>query len=117
MAGVPHQRLAALETHRLGDPARTLDVVDDLRAGIARQDVGGEQHQLAVGIDDLAVLGHHAEAVAVAIEGQAQFGVGLAQGAPQVFEVLRLGRIGVMVGEVAVDLAVQGRHRASHATE
>ena len=40
--------------------------------GIARQHVGGKQHQLAVRIDDLAVFGDHAEPVAVAVEGQAQ---------------------------------------------
>jgi hypothetical protein len=60
-----------------GPEAGAFDVVDDLAARNAAEHVGGEQHQLAVGEDDLAVLGDHAEAVAVAVEGQADLGVGV----------------------------------------
>ena len=41
----------------------------------------GEQHQLAVGIDDVAVFGDHAQTVAVAVEGQADFCIAVLQGA------------------------------------
>ena len=63
----------------LADPrreiARALHVEDDLGARLPREHVGGEQHQLPVGVDDVAVLGDHAEPVAVAVERQAELGV------------------------------------------
>ena len=54
---------------------RALHVVHDHRAGIAIQHVGGEQHQQPVGVDDLALAGDHAQAVAVAVEGDAEVGI------------------------------------------
>ena len=72
-----------------------------------RQDVLREQHDLPVGIDDLAVLGHHPETVAVAVEGQAEFGIGLAQAADQVLQILRVRGVRVVVREGAVDVAEQ----------
>ena len=56
--------------------ARGLDVVDDLAPGLRAEHVGGEQHQLPVGVDDAAVLGDDAEPVAVAVEREAELGVG-----------------------------------------
>ena len=82
---------------------------------MARQHVFGEQHQLAVGVDDLAILGDDAQAVAVAVEGQADFRRTIAQGADQVLQVFRMGRIGVVIGEVAVDFAEQLFDFAAHA--
>ena len=87
--------------------AGALHVVHDHRARVAFQHVGGEQHQQAVGEDDLAFLGHHAQAVAVAIEGQAQVGIEALDRLDQVLEVVRLAGIGMVVGEGAVDLAEQ----------
>jgi hypothetical protein len=49
VAGVPHQRHAAVLFDPRGQQAGAFDVVNDLAAGHARQHVGGEQHQLAVG--------------------------------------------------------------------
>jgi hypothetical protein len=43
--------------------------------GLRLEHVGGEQHQQAVGEDVLAVAGDHAQAVAVAVEGDAEVGV------------------------------------------
>jgi hypothetical protein len=60
---------------------RALDVEHDGAAGHARQHVLREQHHLAVGEDVLAVLGDDAQAVAVAVKGQAQLGVGGLQAA------------------------------------
>ena len=85
--------------------ARRLDVVDDRRARRACQHVGGEQHQLPVGIDDVAGRRHDAEPVAVAVEREAELAVALRKPAPQILEVLRLGRIRMMIGEIAVDVA------------
>ena len=98
MAGLPHQRLAAggrgsagarccvhLTSNRIG------------RARVALQHVAREQHQLAVGIDDLAVLGDDAEPVAVAVEREAELGVAGCDRGDQVGEVLRLARVGMVI--------------------
>ena len=98
-----------------GDVAAALDVVDDLAAGHARQDILGEEHQLAVRIDDLAVLGDHPETVAVAVEGQADLRIGLAQATDEVLKVLGMRRIRMVVGEVAIDLAEELDHLAAEA--
>ena len=127
VTGAPHQRLATECANLRGHVARALDVEDDLRARLLGQHAAREQHELAVGPDDLAVLGDDTQAVTVAIERQAQLGVGLAQAADQVLQVLRVGRIRMVVGERAVDLAEQlgdlaaeravqrWRHAAGHA--
>ena len=77
MAGAPHDRAAT----RLQNPwlqlAGAFDVVDDRRSRIAREHVFGEQHQQTIGIDHLAVRGDHTEAIAVAVEGDSDIGVGL----------------------------------------
>ncbi len=107
VAGLPQQRHAAglADGHRQALAA--LDVVDDLRAGVPREDVAREQHDLAVGVDDVAAAGDHAEPVAVAVEGQAELGAGGVHHGLQHLEVLGLARVGVVVREVAVDRAVQ----------
>ena len=55
VAGLPQQRHAAVARDPRLQVARRLDVVDDGRAGLAREHVGGEQHQLPVRVDDVAV--------------------------------------------------------------
>ena len=114
MPGLPHQRHATA----LGDPWRqvagALDVVQDLLARMARQHVGGEQHQLPVGVDYLAIAGDHAETVAVAVERQADFGITLGQAADQVLQVFRMRRIGMMIRKIAIDLAEQFGNLATH---
>ena len=107
MAGAPHQRLPA----PLADPrcqvAGALHVVDDGGAGILLQHVGRIEHQLPVGEDHLAVARDHAQPVAVPIEGQADVRMTGLHLADQVAQVLGMGRIGVMVREMPVHLAVQ----------
>src|SRR3546814_3564302 len=73
--GLPHQRAAAVTQDVAGQAAGALDVEQDHRARVAFEHVGGEQHQQAVGEDVLAVAGDHAEAVAIAVEGDAQVGL------------------------------------------
>src|SRR5256885_13218843 len=68
----PDGRLAAVALDPRREQPRALHVVDDLGPRIAAEHVLRQQHQLAVGIDDLAVLGDEAEPVAVAVEGQAE---------------------------------------------
>jgi hypothetical protein len=56
MAGLPHHRLAARGADQRPEMLRALDVEEDRRARVAQQHVAREQHQLAIGEDDLAVL-------------------------------------------------------------
>src|SRR5262249_39696371 len=93
--------------------AGALDVIDDVGAGVARYHVLGEQHHQAVRVDDGAGVGHHADAVAVAVEGQAQVGAFALHAGDQVFQVFRLARVRVVVGEVAIPLAEQRNHAAA----
>ncbi len=103
----------------LGNPRRqvagALHVVQYLFARMAGQHVGREQHHLAVRVDDLAILGNHAQAVAVAIEGDADFSVALLQAADQVLQVFRMGRIRMVIRESAVHFTEQLDHFAAHA--
>ena len=84
---------------------RAFHIKDDGAAWHAGEYVLGKEHHLAVGVDDLAVFGDYAQAVAIAVKGQAYFCVGFAQGAFQVFEVFGFARVGVVVGEVAINRA------------
>jgi hypothetical protein len=82
---------------------------------VAGQDVLRKQHQLAVRIDDLPVLGDDAEAVAVAVEGQPDFCVGILQRLDQVLQVFRMRRVRVVIRESAIHFAEQLDHLAAHA--
>src|SRR3546814_15082278 len=69
----------------------------------------------SVGEDVLAVAGDHAEAVAVAVEGQPQVGPEARDRVDQLLEVAWLARFWMMTGEAAVDLAEQRKDfRADH---
>ena len=127
VAGVPHHRLAATGANPRRKIGGAFHVIDNLAAGYARKHIGSKQHQLAVGMNNLPAAGDHAEAVAIAIKGQPQFGIQRAHGGNQVLQVFGFGRVGMMVRELAVhvakefgDLAAQRaeqlrRHRPRHA--
>ena len=107
MPGLPHQRAAAVAQDVGGQAAGALHVVHDHRTRVALQHVGGEQHQQTVRIDVLARPGDHAQAVAVAIEGDAEVGVEAIHHLHQRIQVVRLAGVRVVVGEGAVDVAEQ----------
>ncbi len=82
------------------------DVVDDSRAGMTGQHLLGQRHQHAIRPDDLAGVGHHAQPVGVAIEGQTDIGPVFAHRRLQVGQILRDAGIGVMVRKPPVHFAV-----------
>src|SRR5213594_1698269 len=113
MTGLPEARHAAVLADPGREVARAFDVVDDLSAGLARKDILREQHQLPVRKDNLPLGCHHAQPVAVAIESKPDLtALPLHQG-NQILEVLRAGRIGMMIGKAAIDLAVELQHFAA----
>ena len=85
--------------------------------GIAREHVAREQHQQAIREDHFAAGGDHAEAIAVAVEGEAEIGVHLLHRQDQVLQVVQVRRIRMMVREGAVDIAEQRHDFAAHAFE
>ncbi len=82
---------------------RRLGLAGGLGAGdLAGGDQGGDRGRG----DRLAALVHDEAAVGVAVEGQAQVGADLADLGLQVDQVLRVERVGLVVGEGAVQLEV-----------
>src|ERR1700680_3623363 len=102
---LPQQGTAMMALDPRLEIAGRLHVVDHHCAGIARQHVGREKHQLPVGINDAAVLGHHTQTVAVAVEGQPKLIVRCREAVSQILEILRLRRIRMMIRKMSVDLA------------
>ena len=117
MAGFPQKRFAAVLFDPRFEITRRFNVVNDGGAGIARKHVGGEQHQLAIRENDVAAACNDAKTVAVAVEGEADFGVAFLQGGDQVFKVLRHRWIGMMVRKVAVDFTEQFFNGATETAE
>jgi len=115
--GLPHQRHAAGLADRHRQALAALDVVDDRRPGVAREDVACEEHDLPVRPDHVPIPGQYAQAVAVAIEGQAEFGARRLDDELEVLQVFGLARVGMVVREIAVDLRVQVDHLAAERTQ
>ena len=107
VAGLVHDAVAAqfgdLVVHHL----RAFHFADEGRAGLALQDFARVDQQQHVAVDDVAVFVDRADAVGVAIEGDAKLGAGFADFGDQVREIRGNGGIGMMVGKVAVHLEEQ----------
>ena len=117
MSGFPHQGFAAGFLDRRCQALGALHVKNDGAARVAFEHIGGQQHQLAVGVNDLAVFGDHTQAVAIAVKGQAEFSIGAFYFGNQLSEIFRFAGIGVVVGEVAIDLGVHLRHVAAQGAQ
>src|SRR4029077_6771532 len=65
--------------------------------------------------NDASLRRHHPEAIAVAVERDSDFRALLFHPGNQVFEVLGMGRIGMVVGKAPVDLAVELVYLATQA--
>ena len=104
---LPHHRSAA----EFGDPVEQrlagFDVGDDRRAGPLTQQRFGEQRQDLVAPHGSPAPVDRADPVAVAVERDPEVEAFLDHDALQVGEVRLLGRIGMMMREVAVDLGVE----------
>src|SRR4029077_4986053 len=74
MADAAHDRYAAVALDRLGNCAARAHVVDDLRAGLLREDTLGEQGRDEVPRDELSRVVDEEAAVGVAVERDAEIG-------------------------------------------
>ncbi len=81
---------------------------DGALAAVAREFAGGDQGGDGGGGDRFAALVDDEAAVGVAVEGEAEVGALLPDPLLQVDEVGRVERVGLVVGEGAVELEVQG---------
>src|SRR5690606_16014811 len=107
MAGLPHQRFTTVLTYPWCQMTRAFDVVQDLRRRMAREHIFGKQHQLAVWIDNLPILGNHTKTVTITIKGQADFSVRLTQTFDQILQVFRMGRIRMVIREITIHFTEQ----------
>ncbi len=105
--GLIHDAVAAefgdLVVHHL----RTFHFADERRAGLALQDFARIDQQQQVAIDDVALLVDSADAVGIAIEGQAKFGAGFADPGNQMGQICGDCRVGMMIRKMAVHLEEQ----------
>ena len=108
VARLPHQGHEAGALQHLRQHLGALDVEDDRLAGAeAPRQIAAEQHEQLVAEHRLASLVHRPDAVAVAVERDAELGVLLHDGGLQVLQVLEHRGVGVMVRERPVRLGEQ----------
>ena len=88
--------------HRLRDD----QIVNDRRTGVFAQHGGGDDRRRCRTRQTLALLVDQKHAVGIAVEGQAHISTHLEHPGPEVGLILGLQRVGGVVGEAAVELAV-----------
>src|SRR5690606_18077231 len=107
MTGLPHQRLTTVLAYPWRQMTRAFDVIQDLRRWMAREHIFGKQHQLAVRIDNLPILGNNTKTVTITIKSQADFSIGLTQTLDQILQVFRMGRIRMVIREITIHFTEQ----------
>ena len=76
MAGAMHHGSAAVAADQVAEPPAGFDVVHNVGAGMGGEDVARENHHQFVRPDDAAAGADHHQAVAVAVQGDPQVGLG-----------------------------------------
>ncbi len=104
VAGLPHEGLAAEPGHLVEQHLARLDVRDDRGAGVPAEQVGRQDLEDLVAVDDPSPAVDDADAVTIAVEGDTDLGPVLRDGGDEMLEVLGQGRVGMVVGEAPVDL-------------
>jgi hypothetical protein len=104
VAGLPHHGLPPSSATRSYSAWLALTSAMIVAPGRTRSTGSAQDREQLVAPDDAALPVDRADAIAVAVEGESEIEVLLRDQLLQVREVLFLGRIGMMVGEGAVDL-------------
>ena len=91
-----------------------LDLADKRGTRPLAQNVARKQHHELVAPHDPARRIDHAQTIRIAIERDAQLGAGFLHMADEVGQVGRHRRIGMMIGETAIGIAVQCLDREAH---
>ena len=76
MARFPHNGLAAMPLNPGCKIARAFNIKNYPSTWISRQHICSKQHQLAVGINNAAILGYHPDPIPIAVERQPDLRVG-----------------------------------------
>src|SRR6266550_5230572 len=105
MPGLPHDRYPTCLLHRLRQRLRSLDVENDrLALARPRQNIARVDNEEIIAPDYLARVVDDADAVRVAVEGDADVGLILLHGGDEGLDVLWNSRIGVVIRECSVAL-------------
>ena len=113
VAGLPHQRDASPRRDQLAEPASALHVEHDLGSRLAREQVGGKEHELPVRPDDVARGIDDPETVAVSVEGKTQVRPVLPDRLDQGLQVFGISGIRVVVRKSPVHVTVERDHLVS----
>ena len=112
MSGLPHDRLATGAFNGIGERLRRLHVEDDrLARASPREDVTGIDNENSITPHDLTRLIDDADAIRVAIEGDADLRAVFFHGSNEILEILRYRGIRMMIREGPVALAKQASGR------
>jgi hypothetical protein len=106
MPGRQHQRPSAELGDLVEENLARLDVGEDLRARDARQDIAREHDHQLVAPENAAARVDDADAIAVAVKGDAEFAAVVAHRLLELNEIFRNGRVGVMGREISVDFRI-----------
>jgi hypothetical protein len=107
VAGLPHDGHAAVLPDVVDERLRGLHVEDDLGAGMAGEQITGEQDQDQVGLVTLAALVDDPDAIGVAVVSDPDIGADLENLGLQILDVALVLGVGQMIRKAPVRLAVE----------
>ena len=107
VAGLPHQRLAAVAFDMIEQRAAGLHIRNNRRACAALQQILRVDHQQLVAPDHAAFTVDRADPVSVTIESDAEIEILLGDHCAQIGQILLDRGIGMMIGEGTIDLRIQ----------
>src|SRR6185437_1994494 len=106
---LPHHRYAARLLNRIWQRLRALHVEDYRCVLHASKDIARIQEQQIISPDDVTVPLNDADPVSVAVERNAEIVAALVHLVDEIFEILRNGRVRMVVGKRAVTFAEHAR--------
>src|SRR5438093_10253653 len=113
MAGLPHDRSPSVPLDVIVEGLGGLDLRDDGTPGAARQNVAGIHDHQAITPENIPLSIHGPDPVRIAVIADPYIRTGFFHGLDQVLEILHNGRVRMMVGEPAVQLAEESCHLAA----
>ena len=113
VAGSPHDGAPAVGVDVVVHRVRAFDFADKSPAGVAFEDVAGENEHEHIAVDDVSFFVHHADAVGVAVKADAQLQSFPDHRFRQGGHVFGDGGVGLVIGKVAVHFKEQLVSRTS----
>jgi len=94
------------------EPA-ALHIENNLTAWSRLKNILGIKHELPVWPDDFPFTGYNPQAVAITVKGKAEVKVFLGHRTNEVLKVMRVSRVGMVVGKTAINLTEKLGHLAA----